>query len=201
MFGHEKGSFTNAHTTKQGLVEVANRGTLFLDEVGDISSLIQPKLLRFLETGEFRRVGGTTVLRTNVRVISATNKELTSEIVKGKFREDLLYRLKVVSFKLPALVERKEDIPLLAEYFINQKSKTKKLGKEAIELLMGYSWPGNIRELKNVIEGALVISLGETIKPSDFLMNPALSGIKSIESKIIPSVEKAQQAQLSLAQM
>jgi len=118
LFGHEKGAFTNAYTAKQGLVEVANGGTLFLDEVGDISPAIQPKLLRFLETGEFRRVGGTNLLTVDVRVVSATNKDLREEVKGGRFREDLLYRLNVVTLVVPALKDRPEDIPLLAVHFL-----------------------------------------------------------------------------------
>ncbi len=130
LFGHEKGAFTNAYSAKQGLVEVANGGTLFLDEVGDISPAIQPKLLRFLETGEFRRVGGTNLLTVDVRVVSATNKDLREEVKAGRFREDLLYRLNVVTIDVPSLKNRAEDIPLLAEFFLSRKSKpshTKKL--------------------------------------------------------------------------
>ncbi|MBM4160824.1 MAG: sigma-54-dependent Fis family transcriptional regulator [Ignavibacteria bacterium] len=177
LFGHEKGAFTNAYSTKQGLVEVANGGTLFLDEVGDISQPTQAKLLRFLETGEFRRVGGTTAMRVDVRVISATNKHLQREVQEGRFREDLFYRLNVVSIQLPLLRERKEDIPLLVDYFLKRKSKAnaKKLSPEALEVLMRYDWPGNVRELEHVIEGGIVLCQGDVIEPRDLWMNPALS--------------------------
>jgi DNA-binding NtrC family response regulator len=171
LFGHEKGSFTSAVSTKQGLVEVADRGTLFLDEVGDISLTTQPKLLRFLETGEFRRVGGTVTRKVDVRVISASNKDLPEEVRAGRFRGDLLFRLNVVSLRLPRLSERKEDIPELVSHFIGRKSKTKRIGSEALELLMNYDWPGNVRELEHVIEGALVMSQGEEIRPVDFRLN------------------------------
>jgi DNA-binding NtrC family response regulator len=170
LFGHEKGAFTNAYTTKQGLVEVANGGTLFLDEVGDISPAMQPKLLRFLESGEFRRVGGTHVLSVDVRVVSATNKDLREEVKAGRFREDLLYRLNVVTLTMPTLAERRDDIPLLAEYFLQRKSKhksPKKLSPAAIELLLSHDFPGNIRELEHIIEGAMLLSSGESIEPSD----------------------------------
>ena len=123
LFGHEKGAFTNAYAMKQGLVEVANGGTLFLDEVGDISPMIQPKLLRFLETGEFRRVGGTNAMKVDVRIVSATNKDLQKEVEAGRFREDLLYRLNVVTLRIPPLKDRKEDIPLLIENFLEKKNK------------------------------------------------------------------------------
>ncbi|MGH2568541.1 MAG: sigma-54-dependent transcriptional regulator [Bacteroidota bacterium] len=177
LFGHEKGSFTSAYTTKQGLVEVAHGGTLFLDEVGDISPMTQPKLLRFLETGEFRRVGGTASMKVNVRVVSATNKNLQNEVKAGRFREDLLYRLNVVSIRLPSLKDRKEDIPLFVDYFLSRKSKShpKKMSPAALEVLTSYDWPGNVRELEHVIEGATVICQGDTIEPSDLWINAALS--------------------------
>ncbi|HLF20347.1 MAG TPA: sigma-54 dependent transcriptional regulator [Bacteroidota bacterium] len=176
LFGHEKGAFTSAFKTKEGLVEVANGGTLFLDEVGDISPLTQPKLLRFLETGEFRRVGGTTPRKVDVRVVSATNKNLQNEVKTGKFRDDLLYRLNVVSIRLPDLKERKEDVALLVEHFLLRKSKTKKLSQEAMILLSKYDWPGNVRELEHVIEGAIAMSHGDIIGPKDLWTNVALSG-------------------------
>jgi DNA-binding NtrC family response regulator len=175
LFGHEKGSFTSAIKTKQGLVEVADGGTLFLDEVGDISITTQPKLLRFLETGEFRRVGGTSSRMVDVRVVSATNKNLQEEVKAARFREDLLYRLNVVSLRLPNLKERKEDIPLLVENFLSHKTKTKYLSPDAFQVLMSYDWPGNVRELEHVIEGAVALSHGDVIEPKDLWMNVALS--------------------------
>jgi DNA-binding NtrC family response regulator len=173
LFGHEKGAFTNAVATKQGLVEVANGGTLFLDEVGDISPAIQPKLLRFLETGEFRRVGGTNLLTVDVRVVCATNKDLREEVRGGRFREDLLYRLNVITLQVPLLCERKEDIPVLADYFLQRKAKTKnvkKLSPSALRVLMEYEWPGNVRELEHALEGAVLLSTGETIEVNDLAM-------------------------------
>ncbi|MDP1676647.1 MAG: sigma-54 dependent transcriptional regulator [Bacteroidota bacterium] len=173
LFGHEKGAFTNAHQMKQGLVEVANGGSLFLDEVGDISPIVQPKLLRFLETGEFRRVGGTTAMRVDVRIISATNKDLQAEVTAGRFREDLLYRLNVVTLRIPPLKERKEDIPLLVEYFLKRKLKgksVKKIGDDAMQALLAYDWPGNIRELEHAIEGAMLLSHDDVITADDFLL-------------------------------
>ena len=170
LFGHEKGAFTNAFTTKQGLVEVANGGTLFLDEVGDISPAIQPKLLRFLETGEFRRVGGTNLLTVDVRVVSASNKTLHEEVAAGRFREDLLYRLNVVSLHMPPLRERPEDIPILADHFLESKAKSKnikRLSEGALTLLRAHSWPGNVRELEHVIEGAVLLSSGDVIEERD----------------------------------
>ena len=173
LFGHEKGAFTNAYTTKQGLVEVANGGTLFLDEVGDISPAIQPKLLRFLETGEFRRVGGTNLLTVDVRVVSATNKDLREEVTAGRFREDLLYRLNVVTLRMPVLRERKEDIPILADFFLIRKAKTKsvkKLSPGALNLLLAHDWPGNVRELEHVLEGAVLLSSSDYVEESDLSM-------------------------------
>ena len=175
LFGHEKGSFTSAIKTKQGLVEVADGGTLFLDEVGDISITTQPKLLRFLETGEFRRVGGTSSRMVDVRVVSATNKNLQEEVKSARFREDLLYRLNVVSLRLPNLNERIEDIPLLVENFLSRKTKTKYLSPDAFQVLMSYDWPGNVRELEHVIEGAVALSHSDVIEPKDLWMNVALS--------------------------
>jgi two-component system response regulator AtoC len=183
LFGHEKGAFTNAYTTKQGLVEVANGGTLFLDEVGDISPAIQPKLLRFLETGEFRRVGGTNLLTVDVRVISATNKDLREEVKEGRFREDLFYRLNVVTLRVPPLSERKEDIPILSDYFLRRKTKSKNvksLSPGALRLLMEYTWPGNVRELEHVLEGAILLSSGDVIEEKDlstYFHRPDLDGV------------------------
>jgi DNA-binding NtrC family response regulator len=177
LFGYERGAFTNAFQTKQGLVEVAHGGTLFLDEVGDISPTVQPKLLRFLETGEFRRVGGTNALKVNVRIISATNKDLPHEAKEGRFREDLLYRLNVVGLYLPSLKERREDIPLLVEHFLSVGSRTrarKIVSPEAMEVLMQHDWPGNIRELEHVIEGAIILSNEEVIYPEDLMLNSSL---------------------------
>jgi two-component system response regulator AtoC len=186
LFGHEKGSFTNAHQMKQGLVEVANGGSLFLDEVGDISPIVQPKLLRFLETGEFRRVGGTTSMQVDVRIISATNKDLQSEVQAGRFREDLLYRLNVVTLRIPPLKERKEDIPLLVEYFIKRKMKgktVKKIHSDVFHALLAYDWPGNIRELEHAIEGALLLSHGDVITAADFILtqNKITSGVNLLQ--------------------
>jgi len=185
LFGHEKGAFTNAYTAKQGLVEVANGGTLFLDEVGDISTSTQPKLLRFLETGEFRRVGGTSSMKVDVRVVSATNKKLLEEVHAGRFREDLFYRLNIVTIAVPSLHERRADIPNLAEHFLNLKSKArrKQLSPDAMQVLMEYHWPGNVRELEHVIEGAMALAHGDTIEAEDLWVNAALSG----KSKVTPS--------------
>jgi two-component system, NtrC family, response regulator AtoC len=192
LFGHEKGSFTSAIKTKQGLVEVADGGTLFLDEVGDISITTQPKLLRFLETGEFRRVGGTNSRLVDVRVISATNKDLQQEVKAGRFRDDLLYRLNVVSLRLPNLKERKEDIPLLVDNFLAKKTKTKHVSPEAMQVLMSYDWPGNVRELEHIIEGAVALSQSDSIESKDLWMNVALTStpIQTAPSSEIPTGDK-----------
>lgn len=186
LFGYEKGAFTNAVNMKQGLVEVANNGTLFLDEVGDISPMIQPKLLRFLETGEFRRVGGTNAMKVDVRILSATNKDLQKEVDAGRFREDLLYRLNVVTLRIPSLKDRKEDIPLLVQHFLRSKVKTrtaKTIAPEALERLMDYDWPGNVRELEHVIEGAIILSHENVIRPGDLSIGASVSsGRPAIQS-------------------
>ena len=178
LFGHEKGSFTGAFATKQGLAEVAHGGTLFLDEVGDISQAVQPKLLRFIETGEFRRVGGTNPLKVEVRIISATNKQLHEEVKSGRFREDLFYRLNVVMIQMPLLRERKVDIPLLVEHFLTSKMKgkvRKSISPQALRILQDYDWPGNVRELEHVVEGAVILSAGEVIEPRDLLLITSLA--------------------------
>ncbi len=171
LFGHEKGAFTGAIKQKKGRFELANFGTLFLDEVGDISLAMQIKLLRVLQEGEFERVGGEVTLKTNVRIIAATNRDLQKMIREEKFREDLYYRLSIIPISIPPLRERKEDIPLLVDYFLkkqmrNRQQKIKKIDNEGMRLLIDYHWPGNIRELENLIERLTVISTGEKIESS-----------------------------------
>lgn len=170
LFGHEKGAFTGATIKKVGKFEMAHRGTVFLDEITAIPLSTQTKLLRVLEEREFERVGGTQVFKVDIRVIAATNENLQELVRKGKFREDLYYRLKVIEIPVPPLRERKEDIPDLVEYFLAQYSKEldrkiDKISPETMRLLTNYSWPGNIRELKNVIERALVLGTGNTLEP------------------------------------
>lgn len=170
LFGHEKGAFTDAKNTKQGLVEIAHGGTLFLDEIGELSLSLQPKLLRFLENGEYRRIGGITTLTSHVRVIGATNRNLLEEADNKNFRKDLLFRLNVITLTIPPLRDRKEDILLLANYFIKEKSpirSPKHLSQEAEDLLIGYSFNGNIRELEHIIERALIFAEGDVIYPED----------------------------------
>ncbi len=170
LFGHEKGAFTDARAMKQGIVEIANKGTLFLDEIGDISPIVQPKILRFIQSGEFRRVGGNTTLKADCRILSATNKNLKDEVREGRFREDLLYRLNVITIEMPSLRQRKEDIPLLVASFLHNRMKTKvktTISPKAMEVLMEYDWPGNIRELENVIERAAILCRNNLIEPQD----------------------------------
>lgn len=170
LFGYEKGAFTDAKTSKQGLVEIANGGTLFLDEIGELSLSLQPKLLRFLENGDFRRIGGVSTLSSNVRVIGATNKNLMEESEKKNFRRDLLFRLNVITLTIPPLRERNGDILLLAEYFLQKKSPVrslKKLSPEAKHDLGRYNYPGNVRELEHIIERSIIFSEGDTIHSRD----------------------------------
>ncbi|MBI2428189.1 MAG: sigma-54-dependent Fis family transcriptional regulator [Ignavibacteriales bacterium] len=179
MFGHEKGAFTDAQAMRQGLVEIANGGTLFLDEIGEVSPVFQPKLLRFIQTGEFRRIGGNKTLKSDVRIISATNKNLVEEVKAGKFREDLLYRLNVITLRLPSLQQRKDDIPVLIESILLRKNKTKQkrtLHPDALQSLMEYDWPGNIRELENVLERAMILCEDETIRPKDLALPQRMMG-------------------------
>jgi DNA-binding NtrC family response regulator len=168
LFGHEKGSFTGAFKQKKGRFELADKGTLFLDEVGDISPAMQIKLLRVLQEGEFERVGGEATIKTDVRIISATNKDLQKLILVGKFREDLFYRLRVIPVILPSLRERKDDIPVLISHFLKKMSQKnrqeqKEIDSDGLKLLLDYSWPGNIRELENLIERLVVISSTQKI--------------------------------------
>jgi two-component system NtrC family response regulator len=166
LFGHEKGAFTGAGQTRRGIFELANRGTLFLDEIGDASPQIQVKLLRVLETGEFMRVGGEKPIRTDVRVLAATNVDLEEAIREKTFREDLFYRLNVVRLSIPSLHSRAEDIPQLAEHFIRQLSPELHLSPGALHQLQGYHWPGNIRELANILKRAAVLCQGDIILPA-----------------------------------
>ncbi|MDX9709209.1 MAG: sigma-54 dependent transcriptional regulator [Trichloromonas sp.] len=165
LFGHEKGSFTGAVQQKAGLFEVANGGTLFLDEIGELPAMMQVKLLRVLQEREFRRVGGTKDIKVDVRVVTATNKDLAEAVAKGTFREDLYYRLNVICVTLPPLRERRGDIPLLIEHFFEKLSgrKEMKIEEKALRRLLDYHWPGNIRELENVIERCVVLGPAEEL--------------------------------------
>ena len=172
LFGHQKGAFTDAKETKKGRLEMAHGGTLFLDEIGEISMRMQIDLLRVLEDRVFYRVGGTQPIEADFRVIAATNRNLEKAIKAGIFREDLFYRLNVISFEMPSLIQRKEDIPLLAEHFLYRFAQetnklTDKISREAMDEMMLYDWPGNIRELENAIERAVVVGKQREILPED----------------------------------
>lgn len=172
LFGYVKGAFTGAQVNKKGLVEIASGGTLFLDEIGDMDPALQVKLLRFLDTGEFRPVGSTMTKKVDVRVIAATNKNLQEAISKGSFREDLYYRLSVVTIHVPPLRERGEDILLLAEYYLKMhKNNKKELAEETKEFLLNYDFPGNVRELINFIDRGVLLAKEDKIYPRDLLPN------------------------------
>ena len=187
LFGHEKGAFTNAIERKLGRFEVAHQGTLFLDEIGELSLATQAKILRFLEEKEFNRVGGSKTIKVDVRLITATNKNLNQLIKNGSFREDLYYRINVIPIVIPPLKERKEDIPILIDHFINKFSvennkNVKGISKEALELLMQYEWPGNVRELENLVERVIALTFNEYIQlnelPLSFKNIPKINGLK-----------------------
>jgi DNA-binding NtrC family response regulator len=172
LFGHEKGAFTGADRMKKGKMELANGGSVFLDEIGDMSPELQTKLLRFLQEREFDRVGGSEPIRVNVRIIAATNRDLESAVGDGKFREDLFHRLNVIPITLPPLRERSEDVPVLAEYFLRRfaaeaKKRCTDISAEAQAKLAVYGWPGNVRELANVIERAVVLGNGPSLAVGD----------------------------------
>lgn len=171
LFGHEKGAFTGAVTAKPGLFEVADKGTLFLDEVAEMSPAMQAKLLQVLDSGELRRVGGTQLRRAQARIVAASNKDLAKEVTAGRFREDLLFRLTVVSLNVPALRQRSEEIPELIEGFMerfrSQGLAAKRFSRSALASLQTYAWPGNVRELANTIEGLLLLTQGDVIRPED----------------------------------
>lgn len=206
LFGHTRGAFTGAVKDRGGLFEAANGGTLFLDEIGDLGLLAQAKVLRALESGEVMRVGGTKSSHVDVRVIAATNRPLDEMVMDGRFREDLLYRLKVISLALPPLRERKSDIPLLASHFLHVFAErhnlpARALGTDAHDILMDYEWPGNVRELRNVIEGALVMCDGAEISACDLpasltMSAPRLATPTSMmeQSADLPFVEARERA-------
>ncbi|MBC8180588.1 sigma-54-dependent Fis family transcriptional regulator [candidate division KSB1 bacterium] len=207
LFGHEKGSFTGAHGRRIGKFEQANTGSIFLDEIGLMSPATQAKMLRVLQEREFERVGGTDMIKVDVRVISATNKDLEEAMNNNEFREDLYYRLSVFPIKLPPLRDRKEDIPLIAAFFLKKYNEQENkhiegISPDALELLMAYSWPGNVRELENAIERAVVLAVTENVSVKDL---PA--AVRSIgEKKIYESdntlsswIEKLEQEALTQA--
>jgi len=172
FFGYRRGAFTGATSDKPGKFEMAKGGTIFLDEIGDMSADLQVKVLRVLEEGEFERVGGNETIKSDARIIAATHRDLEEEVQKGNFREDLFYRLYVIPIMLPTLKERKGDIPYLVSYFLDEFSQKKgadsaKMSDDAMKILVNYPWPGNVRELRNLIERLVVLHEGEQIVPED----------------------------------
>ena len=189
LFGYEKGAFTGASTRKLGKFEAASGGTIFLDEITDMSLPMQAKMVRVVQEQSFERIGGTKSVKVDFRLITATNKDLEEAIAKGLFREDLYHRLNVVTIYLPPLHERKEDIPLLANYFLKRNNrvngrKIKSISAKALDILMDYEWPGNVRELENVIERALVLTNNNVISPDDIFLR---SWKRTLDSEIISS--------------
>jgi two-component system response regulator AtoC len=175
LFGHERGAFTDARTQKRGLLESADGGTVFLDEIGEMVPALQAKLLRFLEEKSFKRVGGAADIRVDVRVIAATNRNLEEQVQKGNFRSDLYFRLNVLPIRLPALREHAEDVPALVAFFIDMfnrefKKRITGVSPAAAQLLKGYGWPGNVRELRNIVERAMLLAEGDRLEVQDFGM-------------------------------
>ncbi|MGC8852792.1 MAG: sigma-54 interaction domain-containing protein, partial [Hydrogenobacter sp.] len=190
LFGYEKGAFTGAYTSKKGKFEIANGGTVFLDEIGDMPLSLQPKILRVLQDKEIEKLGSERSIKVDVRIISATNKDLWSLVQKGSFREDLYYRLSVVPIHIPPLRERKEDIPVLIDHFLNlfnqRYNKNVRIDAKALEIMMEYPWPGNIRELENTIERLVILKDGiirEKDLPSYFFVE-----LRKEEPKHLPSI-------------
>jgi len=196
LFGHERGAFTGANERKKGLFELADGGTLFLDEIGELDPSTQAKLLRVIERNEFRRVGGTGKIKVDLSLIAATNRNLDEAIATKRFREDLYYRLKVVTIQVPPLRERREDIPALidsviAEFNRRNDGKIKGISPDALRRLAEYSWPGNVRELKNAVESAAIMSIGETI---------TLGDLESVQLKASPARDPASSVQRTIRQ-
>ena len=194
IFGHVKGAFTDARTDRVGRFELANGGTLFLDEIANVPLRQQAKLLRVLETGELERVGSSQTRRVDVRVLSATNAQLTEEAAAGNFREDLLFRINTVEIHLPALRDRREDIPLLATHFL-QRNRTRyrkqvtAFSAAAMQQMMQYAWPGNVRELEHAVERAVLLCRGEEIEPANLAMAPGRPSAPSFDNMSIDEVE------------
>ena len=219
LFGHERGAFTDARQQKRGLFETADGGTVFLDEIGEMTPALQAKLLRFLEEKTFKRVGGLSDVRVDVRVVAATNRNLEAEVEAGKFREDLFYRLQVMPIHLPPLRERRGDVPLLASYFIDRfnrefRKHVRGLSRDAAELLQQYGWPGNVRELRNAIERAMLLidrpwlepddftTLTRTINPAQFRLPPEGVNLEEVERQLLmQALDRAGGNQTQAAQL
>ena len=199
LFGHEKGAFTDAASARQGIVEVSDGGTLFLDEIGEMALMLQPKVLRFLQTGEYRRVGANVARMTDVRIVSATNRTLSNDVAEGRFREDLFYRLNVVTITLPSLRERREDIIPLAEHFLRATrgihAGTRTLHTSAVDTMLSYSWPGNVRELQNAIERAAIIGKNAEIRPDDLALGSSTPVHRSVTGEHIGTPLTLKQAE------
>jgi DNA-binding NtrC family response regulator len=194
LFGHVKGAFTDAKADRVGRFEMADGGTLFLDEIANISSGLQSKLLRTLETGEFERVGSSKTRRVDVRVFSATNADLAAQVAEGRFRQDLLFRLNTIELRLPPIRDRREDIPLLAAHFLHQHAEHYRkplstFDEGAIKALLAHAWPGNVRELDHAVERAVLMAQGETIRAADLGLRAGREGPPRLEEMSLEDVE------------
>ena len=195
LFGHVKGAFTDAKTDRAGRFELADGGTLFMDEIGNVSMAQQNKLLRLLETGDFERVGSSRTLKVDVRIISATNADLDKEVSSGNFRQDLLYRLNTIHLNLPTLRERLEDIPELATMFLDRhrthyRKDIKRFSASALKTLSNYPWPGNVRELDHAVERSVLLAKGREVQPEDLNLQPVRSGAANLDDMNLEDVEK-----------
>jgi two-component system response regulator PilR (NtrC family) len=191
LFGHMKGAFTGADSNKKGLIEVSERGTIFLDEIGEMNATMQVKLLRVLQDRRFRRLGGTEEVQADIRVIAATNQDLQKRVAEGKFREDLFYRINVLPVHLPPLRERREDIPLIAEHFLarfaeQMQKPVRSISRDAMDLLQAFAWPGNVRELENVMERAVALEQTPSVLP-ETLPEPVRRGVSPASGQALPA--------------
>jgi transcriptional regulator with GAF, ATPase, and Fis domain len=203
LFGHERGAFTGADRQKRGLLESADGGTVFLDEIGEMQPLLQAKLLRFLEERAFKRVGGASDIGVNVRVIAATNRDLEEEVRRGRFREDLYYRLNVMPILMPPLRQRVEDIPLLSAYYVDSfntefKKRIRRIAPAAVDRLKAYPWPGNVRELRNAVERAMLLAEGEELTVDHFPLLQKRAGDLSESVELPPAGIDLEQLERSL---
>jgi DNA-binding NtrC family response regulator len=195
LFGHVRGAYTDAKSDRVGRFEMAAGGTLFMDEIANVPSALQPKLLRVLETGEFERLGSSKTRRVEVRIISATNADLNEEVREGRFRQDLLFRLNTVEIRLPPLRERRDDLPALAKYFVAETCKryrkpSYRFDKDAMRMLLDHPWPGNVRELNHVVERAILMADGETIRAADLGLSSDSSPTESIDAMSLEDAEQ-----------